>query len=180
VIERFRWLVLIGCLSWVVPVHAEEEAVEDESSPPQVSVKITDTSMNAMAAAGFAAAAQYNNETTEGYEKGYVLDGTPVHETYQEEPKTGTVSAMIGGRYTLEVQTQGLTAEELQAWLKRIDLKALAALKPEEGSTVVHFKKLITFLPQPPSGWSAEKPTGSTSDAAGFKITEVARTYTKP
>jgi hypothetical protein len=44
---------------------------------------------------------------------------------------------------------------------------------------VVDFKALLPLLPEPPAGWSAEKPEGSTTEDAGFKMTNVHREYTK-
>ncbi|HXY60002.1 MAG TPA: hypothetical protein VEH26_00210 [Chthoniobacterales bacterium] len=39
--------------------------------------------------------------------------------------------------------------------------------------------KLIPILPEAPSGWTAEKPEGSSDDVGGFKITNVHRDYKK-
>jgi hypothetical protein len=39
--------------------------------------------------------------------------------------------------------------------------------------------KLMPILPEPPSGWTAEKPEGSSDDVGGFKITNVHRDYRK-
>jgi hypothetical protein len=39
--------------------------------------------------------------------------------------------------------------------------------------------KLIPILPEPPAGWTAEKPEGSSDDVGGFKITNVHRDYQK-
>jgi hypothetical protein len=44
---------------------------------------------------------------------------------------------------------------------------------------VVDFSKLLPFLPNPPAGWKADKPEGSTTDAGGFKLTNVHRDYRK-
>ena len=43
----------------------------------------------------------------------------------------------------------------------------------------VDYQKLLAILPEPPSGWSADKPEGSTEDVGGFKITNVHRDYHK-
>ncbi|MDP9003761.1 MAG: hypothetical protein M3N12_03110, partial [Verrucomicrobiota bacterium] len=45
--------------------------------------------------------------------------------------------------------------------------------------SVVDFSKLIPILPDGPTGWTADKPDGSTIDAGGFKITNVHRDYKK-
>ena len=44
---------------------------------------------------------------------------------------------------------------------------------------VVDYPKLLPILPEAPSGWTADKPEGSTSDVGGFKITNVHRDYHK-
>jgi hypothetical protein len=44
---------------------------------------------------------------------------------------------------------------------------------------VVDFQKLLPLLPSAPSGWTADKPEGSTTDAGGFKLTNVHRDYRK-
>ena len=43
----------------------------------------------------------------------------------------------------------------------------------------VDYQKLLPILPEPPSGWTADKPEGSTEDVGGFKITNVHRDYHK-
>lgn len=44
---------------------------------------------------------------------------------------------------------------------------------------VIDYAKLLPILPDAPSGWTAEKPEGSTIDVGGFKITNVHRDYHK-
>jgi hypothetical protein len=44
---------------------------------------------------------------------------------------------------------------------------------------VVEPAKLTPILPEPPSGWTAEKAEGSSDDVGGFKITNVHRDYQK-
>lgn len=44
---------------------------------------------------------------------------------------------------------------------------------------VVDYAKLIPILPDPPQGWNADKPEGSTTDVGGFRITNVHRDYRK-
>src|SRR6266516_3545481 len=43
----------------------------------------------------------------------------------------------------------------------------------------VDYQKLLPVLPEPPRGWTAEKPEGSTEDVGGFRITNVHRDYHK-
>src|SRR5437762_3986823 len=44
---------------------------------------------------------------------------------------------------------------------------------------VVDPAKLIPILPEPPTGWTAEKAEGSSDDVGGFKITNAHRDYRK-
>jgi hypothetical protein len=44
---------------------------------------------------------------------------------------------------------------------------------------VVDYKKLLPILPEPPTGWTADEPDGSTEDVGGFKLTNVHRDYQK-
>lgn len=50
---------------------------------------------------------------------------------------------------------------------------------PPDAPDVVDFSKLLPLLPEAPSGWTADKPEGSTSDIGGFKLTNVHRDYRK-
>src|SRR5438034_11328032 len=43
----------------------------------------------------------------------------------------------------------------------------------------VEYQKLLPVLPEPPQGWTADKPEGSTEDVGGFRITNVHRDYHK-
>jgi len=44
---------------------------------------------------------------------------------------------------------------------------------------VVPYEKLLVFLPEPPEGWTSEKPSGSTTDIEVFKLSTATRTYQK-
>jgi hypothetical protein len=50
---------------------------------------------------------------------------------------------------------------------------------PPDAPDVVDYSKLLPLLPEAPSGWTADKPDGSTSDVGGFKLTNVHRDYSK-
>ena len=51
--------------------------------------------------------------------------------------------------------------------------------EPRLAPDVVDYQKLIPILPDAPSGWTADKPDGSTEDVGGFKLTNVHRDYRK-
>lgn len=67
-----------------------------------------------------------------------------------------------------------------------LDPVVTATPTPEASATprpvppaVVPFQKLINFLPQPPEGWTAEKPSGSVTDVEVFNLSTATRTYQK-
>lgn len=100
-----------------------------EDAEETVTLKITDGAGNQFFAAAHAAAAQFSNESTEGYEKGFTLDGSPAIEKYTNDSKDGSLTVFLGGRYLVEIDVNGLESKELQAWWKKLDAKKLAELK---------------------------------------------------
>ncbi|MEP6603092.1 MAG: hypothetical protein ABJB69_04000 [Spartobacteria bacterium] len=50
---------------------------------------------------------------------------------------------------------------------------------PPDAADVVDFSVLLPLLPEAPTGWTADKAEGSTSDVGGFKLTNVHRDYRK-
>ncbi len=73
----------------------------------------------------------WNSDTSdaEGYAKAITLDDSPGFETYETNGKHGTLWLVIAKRYILQIEITAQEAPELQAWLKRIDLKKLAEIK---------------------------------------------------
>ncbi len=57
----------------------------------------------------------------------------------------------------------------------------LEEARPEPGSVpAVHFSKLIPFLPDPPSGWVGEEPSGTMMTFDEWSWSTAERHYTKP
>ena len=101
----------------------------DSADSPTTSISILDSVASPdyveMTMAGWK-----NSETNaEGYSKPVTIDGTPGFETYENEGKHGTLWLLVAKRYFLQIEITGQDAKELQEWLKRIDVKKLAALK---------------------------------------------------
>ena len=65
----------------------------------------------------------------DGYTKPVTSEGQPGFETFENDGKHGTLWVLVAKRYFLQIETMGQDAKELQEWLKRVDLKKLAALK---------------------------------------------------
>jgi hypothetical protein len=70
------------------------------------------------------------SETTpEGYTKSVTIEGMPGFETFENDGKHGTLWLLVAKRYFLQIETTAQDPAALQEWLKRIDLKKLAAIK---------------------------------------------------
>lgn len=83
------------------------------------------------ALAGMAFIADVDSESDTGYEKTYTHNGVKVMEKYDSENKSGEISAVVGGRFMVKIDMYNVKPEQLKAALDAIDLKKLAALKPE-------------------------------------------------
>lgn len=94
-----------------------------------VTVKIVDGTGNPGIVAAHAGMVQFSRETSEGYEKGFTLDGHPAVERYTNESKDGSLTVFVAGRYVVEIELQGLDSAALQEWWKKIDVKKLTELK---------------------------------------------------
>jgi hypothetical protein len=67
----------------------------------------------------------------------------------------------------------------LSALLGASAVRATEGEPPPLLPEVVDSTKLLPLLPDAPTGWTADKPAGSTDDAGGAKITSVHRDYKK-
>ena len=54
----------------------------------------------------------------------------------------------------------------------------VAATRPVPPPVAPH-ERLVTFLPETPAGWTAENPSGSTTEISGFNLSTATRTYEK-
>jgi hypothetical protein len=96
---------------------------------PTAAISILDSAANPDYVAATTAAWNFKSETAEGYSKSITIEGNPGFEAYEIEGKHSTLWLMIAKRYFLQVELQNQDPKELQEWLKRVDLKKLAAIK---------------------------------------------------
>lgn len=112
----------------ITTVHRDYDKGEGKDAPT-TSISILDSVANPdyvdLTTAGWTA----NENTPEGYAKPVQIDDTPGFETFENEGKHGTLWLLVAKRYFLQIETTGQDPAELQEWLKRIDLKKLAAVK---------------------------------------------------
>jgi hypothetical protein len=87
-----------------------------------------------------------------------------------------TIASLPGLRYDL-IMRFAVLAFGLVIGFAGADLRAQG--EPMLVPDVVDYNKLLPLMPEPPAGWKADKPEGSTMDVSGFKLTNVHRDYQK-
>jgi hypothetical protein len=96
---------------------------------PTAAISILDSVANPDYVNATTAAWNSNNESGEGYGKSVTIDGNPGFEAFEKESKHSTLWVMIANRYFVQIELQDQDPKELQEWVKRVDLKKLAAIK---------------------------------------------------
>ena len=112
----------------ITNVHRDYHKGEGDKAP-SAAISILDSVANPDYVSATTAAWSNNSETPEGYSKSVTIDGNPAFETFEKETKHAALWVMIANRYFLQIELQNQDPKELQEWVKRVDLKKLAAIK---------------------------------------------------
>jgi hypothetical protein len=112
----------------ITNVHRDYRKGEGENVPT-AAISILDSAANPDYVSATTAAWNNTSETSEGYSKSVTIDGNPGFEAFEKEGKHSTLWIMIAKRYFLQIELQNQDPKELQEWVKRVDLKKLAAIK---------------------------------------------------
>lgn len=112
----------------ITNVHRDYHKGEGDKAPT-AAISILDSVANPDYVNATTAAWKSNSETNEGYGKSVTIDGNPGFEAFEKESKHATLWVMIANRYFVQVELQNQDPKELQEWVKRVDLKKLAAIK---------------------------------------------------
>jgi hypothetical protein len=112
----------------ITNVHRDYHKGEGDKVPT-AAISILDSVANPDYVNATTAAWNSNNETSEGYGKSVTIDGNPGFEAFEKESKHSTLWVMIANRYFVQIELQAQEPKELQEWVKRVDLKKLAAIK---------------------------------------------------
>lgn len=112
----------------ITNVHRDYHKGEGDKVPT-AAISILDSVANPDYVNATTAAWNNNNESSEGYGKSVTVDGNPGFEAFEKESKHSTLWVMIANRYFVQIELQEQDPKELQEWVKRIDLKKLAAIK---------------------------------------------------
>lgn len=101
----------------------------DADNAPTTSISIIDAAANPEFVEATTGSWKITQTTTEGYAKSIDIDGNPGFETYENDAKHGSAWLLVAKRYLLQIDINAQDSKDLQDWLKRIDLKKLAAVK---------------------------------------------------
>lgn len=78
---------------------------------------------------GLAGGWQLTHEDSDGYAKTVTIDGNGGYETWKAASKEFHLILICADRFMVHVEVKGEAPEVGREWMKKIDLKALAALK---------------------------------------------------
>jgi hypothetical protein len=97
-----------------------------------VNLEITDTgnAKGLLALAGWAGL-ETESESDSGYEKTYRENGRLIHERWDRNNLSGEFSVVLGDRFTVKVQGEATSIDELKAILAQVQLRELESLKNE-------------------------------------------------
>lgn len=112
----------------ITTVHRDYKKGEADNAPT-TSISILDAASNPEFVSATTGSWNMTQTTTDGYAKSLNLDGQPGFETFENESKHGSLWLFVAKRYLLQIDINGQDSKELQEWLKRVDLKKLAAVK---------------------------------------------------
>ena len=112
----------------ITNVHRDYRKGEGEKAP-NTAISILDSVSNPDYVSATTEAWKSNSDTSEGYAKSVNIDGKPGFETFEKDTRHAALWVMIADRYFVQIELQNQEPGELQEWIKRIDLKKLAAIK---------------------------------------------------
>src|SRR5262249_22758434 len=112
----------------ITNVHRDYRKGEGEKAP-SAAISVLDSVANPDYVSATTEAWKSNTTTSEGNAKAVIVEGTPEFEPLKKNPRHATLWVMIANRYFVQVELQNEEPGQLQEWIKRIDLKKLAAIK---------------------------------------------------
>ena len=101
----------------------------DGDNVPTTSVSILDSVASPEYLESTIAAWNSNTTDADGYTKSLTIEEMPGFETFENDGKHGSLWLVVAKRYILQIETTAQDPAELQAWLKRVDLKKLGEAK---------------------------------------------------
>jgi len=74
---------------------------------------------------------EIDKETNDGYEKTSTANGRKIHEKWDKSSKHGVLNVVVGNRFMVEVNANGVDMNDVKALVNKIDLGKLEAMKAE-------------------------------------------------
>jgi hypothetical protein len=112
----------------ITTVHRDYSKGEGENVPT-TSISILDSVASPEYLESTIAAWNSDTSDADGYTKSLTIEGMPGFETFENDGKHGSLWLVVAKRYILQIETTAQDPAELQAWLKRLDLKKLGEIK---------------------------------------------------
>ena len=110
--------------------EARATYMSDDGRQWDLQVTDTGTAKGLLALAGWANI-EGENETATGYDKTYHEDGRLVHEQWDRSSSRGEYAVVLGDRFTVKLEGQAESIDDLKAALTDLDLAELEAMKGE-------------------------------------------------
>lgn len=144
----------------------------------EVKITIADSTAAEMMAQAYKQNVGRKHESEDGYEKIEKVGDLIVRESYKNGTKSGSLTALVNERSTIEIGTKDLPASALREWLGKVNADVVAAGKPDAETKVIPQGELVKALPEAPKGWKAGRPEEVITSAMGFTLSQATRTYT--
>ncbi len=110
--------------------EARATYMSDSGRTWDLQITDTGTAKGLLALAGWAGV-EGENETATGYDKTYREDGRLIHEQWDSGSSHGEYAVVLGDRFTVKIEGQADSIDDLKAALTDLDLEALEAMKGE-------------------------------------------------
>jgi hypothetical protein len=110
--------------------EAKATYVSDDGRSWDLQITDTGTAKGLLALAGWAGV-EGESETSTGYDKTYHEDGRLIHEQWDRSSSRGEYGVVLGERFTVKVEGQADSIDDLKAALSDLDLDALESMKGE-------------------------------------------------
>jgi len=110
--------------------EARATYTSDDGKEWDLQVTDTGSAKGLLALAGWAGI-EGENESANGYDKTYHADGRLVHEQWDRSSSRGEYAVVLGDRFTVKLEGQADSIDDLKAALADLDLEALEAMKGE-------------------------------------------------
>ncbi|HEY7638424.1 MAG TPA: Yip1 family protein [Steroidobacteraceae bacterium] len=110
--------------------EARATYMNDNGRAWDLQITDTGTAKGLLALAGWAGI-EGENETATGYDKTYHDSGRLIHEQWDRSSSRGEYGMVLGDRFTVKIEGEADSIDDLKAALADLDLEALEALKGE-------------------------------------------------